>query len=244
MARTAMATEAPTRKSVMSSVARAMQEAGFPAVEACEWELGGIAEKPAFADLARSLQEIPEVQALNVESAGDSVFGEHSGASSMTARFVRRDLEIGDAIAELADSGQIEAALNAVYERTGDRHLALDVVQYLLFLFAKGWVAEKALARTDRFSKVSESQDVGGQDFWDNEREEYVQIKSVTHGFRAYQDSGSAGNHVVDGVPVVYYQFDDRGQIHVADAHTDANAAAADAADVNRTPLWKGRVWV
>lgn len=243
MAKNAMATEAPTRKDVMDFVASAMKEAGFPAVEAEQWELGGIAEKPEFANFARTVQEIPEVQALNVESAGDSVFGEHSGASSMTARFVRRDMEIGEAVSELADSGQIEAALNAVYERCGDKHLAIDVVQYLLFLFAKGWVAEKALAQTDRFSKVSESQDIGGQDFYDNAREEYVQVKAASHGFRAYQDSGATGNHVVDGVPVVYYQFDDTGSIHVADAHTDANGAAADAADAKKTAMWKNRIW-
>lgn len=231
------------RKDVMESVVAGLEECGFPALAAEEWEIGGIADKPDFANEVRTIQNVPAVQALSLRDSGHSVFGDHSGQSVTTSRFVNREMTVEEAIQELDERGMIEGALNEIFQITRDKAKSLDILQYTLWLFAKGWVAERALASGDRFKKVAESQDIGGQDFYDSDRDEYIQLKAVSHGFRAYQDSGGRGNHSVDGTTVAYYQFDESGNVVVDYDHTTANGEAADTAGVKKTAMWKSLMW-
>lgn len=244
MAPDAYPTDAESRRNIMAAVATGLEKCGFPALAAEQWEVGGYAEHPEFRQIAMNVRNDPAYEAFLLDSAGHSVLGDHSGKSSVTSRIVSRDLTIAEALAEFDERGHLEKALNATFDMTGDKSLSLDIFQYNLFLFAKGWEAEKALRDSERFSKAAESNDLGGQDFYDNDADEYVQLKGVAYGYRALQAEGSRGNHKDEhGVPVVYYQFDDSGAIHVSDDHTKANGAAAERAEMKKTDMWKHAMW-
>lgn len=228
----------------MNTICEALEDAGIPAFKAAAYKTHGVPFKDNInATVVRDIQSDHRIQDFQVLSAGDSVFGEHSGASSMTARVAKRQLSTSEAILEMDEEGLLVPALNAFYERFGDKDAAIYHFQALLFQFSRGWDVEKALARTDEFKKVSESQDIGGQDFYHVETGEYVQVKSATHGFKGYHDEGTTGNHYVDGVKVLYYQIDDKGNVFTDFNHTVANAEAAESAGMKKTAIWRDRLW-
>jgi len=238
-------TEVESRRECMQAVADGLSKCEFPALDANTWEVGGYAEHPDFRQIAMTIRAEPAYQAFNVASAGDSVFGEnHGGQGSAPARIVKRDLSISETVVEFAERGHIESALEVTFDRTGDRNLSLDILQYNLFLFAKGWEAERALAKTERFSKASESQDLGGIDFYDDDVDGYVQLKSARRGYTGRGVYGPTGSHIDENdVPVVYYQYDENGKIHVSRNHTEANGKAADIAGAKKTDMQKYLMW-
>lgn len=238
------------RRSVMVEVSNGLQEAGFPALDAKDWEIAGCADKPDNLSTIQQIADSDVCDALSVESVGDSVFGEHSGQSSVTARFVRRELTVRQAIRELDDNGQIVPILNEAFDRVDDKSVAMNITQFILWQFAKGWVAERALAESDRFAKMAESNDIGGQDLYDRESDNPVQVKSVSRGYKpgAWGKrpslEGSRGNYRDEnGVPVLFYQFDDSGHLVVGKDHCKTNARAAERAGNKKTAHWRDRMW-
>lgn len=243
-------------REIMESVAAGLEACGFPALGPGDFEesVAGVAFKPeCAADLQKFINTTESVDALAVESAGDSVFGEHSGSSTATARFVRREMTVPEAIREFHEQGQIEAILNDARRHFADSGMpAGAVLQFTLWTFAKGWVAERALAETERFTKMAESNDIGGQDFYDTETGEYVQVKSITRGYRAdgWEATGrpalqgTRGNHRDEnGVTVMYYDITKSGDLVYGRNHCDVNGASVEGTAVTKTDNWKHRMW-
>lgn len=105
--------------------------------------------------------------------------------------------------------------------------VAFEVVGQMVFMYAKGWVAERSLARyCDDFSKGGRNQDKGGIDGWMNG--EPVQVKSWSF----------EGSHKYK---LVYYAFDDDGSIHFGTGKREADVlkAAVKASSCNTSTAYK-----
>lgn len=241
MAPTCHTTDAPRGpKQICQITWETLRELGYttPNAELLTAE-DGRAPVPEIATPARAAEKEGAFGHLAPQSSPDAVFGEHSGQSTTTARHVRAENTIPETIRELDGEGQIEAAV-AKCEAANygiDRPAAEKAVSYKLAVFAKGWAAEAYLASGDRFRKAAESNDIAGQDAYDTENDEYVQIKSVTAGYKGRLE-GDRGNHQdADGNPVVFYQWDCRGNLHVDGDYTAANGSAAAVAGISKTQI-------
>lgn len=157
----------------------------------------------------------------------DGYFGESAGSANVTTLFVREGRGLKEVIDTLHETGQLEVAgerLKAFtdYERTD------EIVAFAVATYAKGWLVERLLNRTDAFSKGSVSQDKGGIDgYYEGEP---VQVKSVT--YYASRNTSELENR---DVSVLWYQWDCDGKLHYGRDANAVNAAAADVKGVSKT---------
>lgn len=148
---------------------------------------------------------------FSIEREINGYFGESEGSSNVTTFFVKDDMKIPEVIEKLEVTGQIEAGIEKISPFVAENVSPVDVTAYAIATYAKGWLAEKILASTDRFSKGSVSQDQGGLDLYDREAGEWKQVKCVTKA---------------DNSDHLYYQWDCRGGLHFGHSHTEVNKAA------------------
>lgn len=116
---------------------------------------------PAWSD---TVMDIIQAGALPFTA---EAFYEHApeGGSGFTAAVVLTDSTIREAVAALADSGQLEAAENVFRAaRSGDDPDARTITGYAVATFAKGWLAEQLVAEHDRFAKLGADNDAAGYD--------------------------------------------------------------------------------
>lgn len=107
---------------------------------------------------------------------------------------------------------------------------ALDIVTLILFKYAHGWAAERALDDDlEGFTKGGRNQDKGGIDGFMNGRT--VQIKHYTFRWHDRLD------HDHD---VIHYAFDDQGGIHVSEDRLEARNAAMDVAGISKVANYEG----
>lgn len=171
-------------------------------------------DKPAgmqgsIADMANELDRMGFLQSMaSPDEYQNNEFGESEG-HTLTHDFVKHDdFTIGTAIqhnAELIRSATMKAA-NLFDIPAWEAQM---VIAYLIFCYAKGWVAEQSLAQNaPEFSKGGRNQDTGGIDGWFDGSA--CQVKSFTF-------EGSH-KHLL-----VYYAFDDEGQIHYGTGKREAD---------------------
>lgn len=142
----------------------------------------------------------------NVDTSGE-------GSSHVTTYFNHLELTVMEVIDYLELSGQIEESIETISQVTGDKVTPENAVAYAIWTYSRGWVAEKLITETDRFSKLWVTNDQAGQDALDNLADKYVQVKCVT--FDNQKD-----DHL-------YYQWDMRGGLHIGENLKEVYKAAA-----------------
>jgi len=154
-----------------------------------------------------------------------------SGAH-VTSKFVDGDLGLREALIELDRRMMIDMAIENVkrsVSQNTDRP-ADEIVAYALATYAKGWLVESILASSDRFSKGERTDDTDGKDLFDELRDEWVQLKSVTS-----MASKSRSKLDAHSVSYLYYQFDCAGHIVIGEDPNEVNGVAADVKGISKT---------
>lgn len=145
--------------------------------------------------------------------------------SVFTARFVRSDFTVSDGVNHLIEEGSVEKAIKVeMSERNLDRTFAEAVVCLAIARVAVGWAAEVRTGRTDRFSKMSEENDMAGQDFYDNSTDDLIQLRRWTFG-RWHKGSGDTVDK--NDNPIVYYT-EVGGEMFYSRDYTDITAKLRD----------------
>lgn len=240
----------PAPKRIMKAVFATLRSRGYDVMSVEDMETpahedlsGGLT--PEWASDARKLDNEGVFAHMDVKDELDGVFGEHSGSAPVTAIFVKAGKTVAETVAILDDRGHIGAAINKAYDSLKPDSIdvtnaqardlkdrATDMVAYKVAEHSKGWVAEKTLTDTDAFSKAGISNDIGEQDAYALEPSEYVQIKSVTLGYKPNQTikKNEQDRFVTtdNEVPVVFYQWDCDGGLWFGRNHKAVNKQAAD----------------
>jgi hypothetical protein len=138
-------------------------------------------------------------------------FGESTGSANVTAMRLKKNLNIREVIEFLHETGQLEKPLRIIEEfRYPEDPDAKVILTYALAQYAKGWLAEELISqKVDGFKKGSVSQDEGGIDGYLHG--EPVQIGSITRYNSAKKELESKE------VKQLLYQWDDSGNLHLAD---------------------------
>lgn len=242
--------QTPAPKRVMKAVFATLRSRGYDCMSVADMETpahtdvsGGIT--PEWASDARKLDNEGVFAHMDVTDELEGVFGEPTGSSHVTTVFVRAGKTVAETVAKLDDRGHIEAAINKAYDSLKPESIdvtdaqardlksrATDMVAYKVAEHAKGWVAEKTLTETDALAKAGMSNDIGEQDAYDRSAGEYVQIKSVTLGYKPNQTvkKDENGQFVTTDkeVPIVFYQWDCDGGLWFGRDHKAVNKQAAD----------------
>lgn len=144
-----------------------------------------------------------------------------SEGSVFTARFVSGGFTVAEAVDYLIEEGWVESAVKAEMGRSDlPREDAEAAVSMALARVAVGWVAERITADSDRFAKMSEENDMAGQDFYDRNSDELVQLRRWTFG-RWHAGAGETTDE--NGNPIVYYA-DIGGEVVYSRDYTDLTA--------------------
>jgi len=141
--------------------------------------------------------------------------GTTEGSAHMTTGFVRAERTIEETVAHLCETLQIDMAAQAFEGIVADGVNPVEVTFYAVATYAKGWLAERVITATDRFSKGSQSNDEAGQDVYDKDRQAYRQVRPVTNRENDHDDC-------------LYYQWDMRGSLVVGDDFKEVNKAAGE----------------
>lgn len=170
--------------------------------------------------------------AFNLEDTLEEQIEQHESKPHITTQFVEGDLGLRDAITELDRQMKIDLAIkkvNASVDQNTD-HPASEIVAYALATYAKGWLIESIVAKSDRFQKGERSDDTDGKDLFDTLDDEWVQLKSVTS--MASKSRKKLENH---SISYLYYQFDCAGHIVIGKHPNEVNSVAADIKGVSKT---------
>lgn len=252
----------PVPKRIGKSVFVTLRSCGYDVMTVGDLEApshsdvsGGLT--PGFANEVRKLDNAGVFSHMDLTDDLDGVFGEPSGSSHVTVVFVRAGKTVAKTVAKLYKRGHIDAAINkAILEEKPEgidltskqeekvRERVTDMVAYKIAEFAKGWVAEKTLTETDALAKASMSNDIGEQDAYDRNLGEYVQIKSVTLGYRpnpTVESTDKSGHYKTtkNEVPVIFYQWTCDGELVYGRDYKAVNGEAAKRTDKSKTLLGK-----
>jgi len=137
-------------------------------------------------------------------------FGRSTGSANVTTLRLKRDLSLEDVIGQLADTGQLERAMDSLEMYLAPTDPTSDVVlAYALGQYAKGWLAEGVMTTWDDWSKGSVSQDEGGLDGYF--RGEPAQLGSITR-YNSKKKLLEASD-----TRQLLYQWGADGSLHLAD---------------------------
>lgn len=158
--------------------------------------------------------------------------GDEDGSSNVTAIHVLLENSITDSIKFMAETGQIDDLCEFFADiREDDDPSAEVITAYVIFTYAKGWVAEQIVTDDERFSKLFITNDQKGQDLRRNEDMTDFQLKPMT----SYASKGP--EHFKNKqVPHLFYQWT-HGGLYVAETDNalEANDAAAADGDISKT---------
>lgn len=222
-------------KAVLETVYAAFRENGYSVPDSAKYEVPSHSDElvpnaginPDFmvdgsdvADAITSGIAFPFSWSDAVEGARDT-----EGQHHMTTTFVRAQKTIEQTVNHLAETGQIDLAAAKIEAFCNPGVDPIEVTAYAVATYAKGWVAERIITATDRYSKGSQSNDEAGQDVIDTESGDYLQVKSVT--YKKQKD-----DHL-------YYQWDMNGGLVIGDDYKAVAGKAVEGTDVLKTVSYR-----
>lgn len=158
-------------------------------------------------------------------------FGRSTGSSNVTSVRLERDMNLRETIETLDLTGSMNTALEIIDDfRAETDPDPVVILAYAIAQYAKGWLAEELVQENlSGFKKGSVSNDKGGIDFYLNG--ETVQLGSITrYNSKKTEMEASDVRHLL-------YQWDHRGNLHIADMEKilEVNKKVADDAGKSAT---------
>lgn len=246
--------EMSTPERVYRTTYATFRECGYPVSEGMHMppvdsglpDAVGITPRPIVVEKSNELGYTGrnQVALFKLKGSLENQFEGHAGAADgVTALHVAAENSIEETLFQLEEQGLLKEFITDVYEELKPsynpteeqlaraKQNAIDIAAYTTATFAKGWLAEAVLAGTNRFEKGSPDADSAGRDLYDRVADEWVQLKTVTHGYRS-----RVTDRTDEGIRLVYYQWNCAGELVYGEEHTEVNAAA-NVRDLSKTLL-------